>query len=65
MLMPINVKYTAIPLRRPSRSATIGSITQPMIVPIDSSPVPYEASRAASGPDTPWRTAICVTAAGT
>src|SRR5436190_526144 len=47
MLAPISTKYAAIPVRRPSRSATIGSTTQPMIVPIESSPVPYEASRAA------------------
>src|SRR4029077_1156731 len=54
----ITTKYPASASRRPSASASVGNTRQPRIVPAESTIVPYEASRAASAPPKPSRSAI-------
>src|SRR6478609_1047936 len=61
----IRMKYPASERRRPSRSINAGRITHPSIVPADSTIVPYEASREASGAEICCRSAISRTAVGT
>ncbi len=61
----MTTKYSPSVSRRPSASAIRGRTMHPRIVPVDSSIVAYDASRAASAGAYPWRIAICVTDVGT